>query len=63
MNGKVRVAGKGSDMSAILSEASPECQKALVEILRIERDHLPQKNPKAAKLAREIAETIRKAVP
>jgi hypothetical protein len=52
-----------SEMSAIVATASDEGKKALVEILKLERDHLPQKNPSAAKLGREIAEIIRKAVP
>ena len=58
-NGK----GKASDMGEILAEASPECKEALVGILKLERDHLPQKNPNVSKLAREIAEIIRKSVP
>jgi hypothetical protein len=63
MSGKAKGKSKDSEMSAILAETSPECKEALVEILRLERDNLPQKNPKAAKLAREIATIIRKAVP
>jgi hypothetical protein len=57
--------GKGttSDMGEILAEASPECREALVGILQLERDHLPQKNPNVSKLAREIAEIIRKSAP
>jgi hypothetical protein len=52
-----------SEMNAILEDASPECKRALVGILSLERDHLPQKSPNASKLAREIAEIIRKSVP
>jgi hypothetical protein len=53
-----------SEMSAILAEATEEGRRAMVEILRLERDHLPQKNPSPTKLAREIADIIRKkAVP
>jgi hypothetical protein len=63
MSGKARMKGKGSEMVAILDEASPECKRALIGILRVERDHLPQKNPNASKLAREIAKIIRESVP
>jgi hypothetical protein len=50
-------------MQAIVAEASLEARRALTEIFALERDHLPQKNPNASKLARDIAEIIRKVVP
>jgi hypothetical protein len=52
-----------TEMNAIVATASEEGKRALVEILKLERDYLPQKNPSGAKLAREIAEIIRKVVP
>lgn len=52
-----------AEMNSIISAASDDGKKALVKILALERDHLPQKNPKPAKLGREIAEIIRGVVP
>lgn len=49
-------------MQEIISGASPETQQALTDILALEREHLPQKNPNASKLARDIAGIISKVV-
>lgn len=49
-------------MKGLVEGASDECKEVVRLVLKLERDHLLQKNPSKAQLAREIAGIVRKTV-
>jgi hypothetical protein len=51
------------DMAAILDSASESAKRVLQDVLNLELGHLAERKPNATKLARGIADIIRRAVP
>jgi hypothetical protein len=52
-----------TEMGEIVAGASPEAKRALGEILKLERDHLPEKKPPVSEIVRGIAEIVRRVTP